>query len=260
MRKFTLIYLIIMFLGMTGCNPATIGSNTRSETIKPSVTTNNVAAINLKLAIEYMQRGEYEKSLTKLERALEADKNYPPTYNTLGILYQRLGDKVRAEKYYKQALGLNSNDSSTLNNYGQFLCQDSRFDEAQATFLKAARNPLYSTPETALANAGTCAMAEGKIDVAESHFRNALEQNPKVPVALIQMSRLSYDTTKYLSARGYLQRYLEINSHTANSLWLGINIEKELGDKNALASYTLLLKNKFPNSKEASLLKDSVTK
>lgn len=153
---------------------------------------------------------------------------------------------------------MNSSDASTLNNYGQFLCQNSRFDEAEATFMKAAQNPLYQTPEIALANAGTCAMAQNKLDVAESHLRNALDKNPRIAVALIQMAQISYKNASYLSARAYLQRYLEVSTHTAKSLWLGINIETELGDKDALASYKLLLKNKFPNSKEASLLKDSL--
>jgi type IV pilus assembly protein PilF len=260
LRKITLIYLVITCLGLTGCDPTTGGSGTRSETVRPRAITNDVAEINLKLGIEYLQRGEYEKALAKLHKAREADRNYPPTYNTLGILYQRLGDKIRAEEYFKHALSLNSNDASTLNNYGQFLCQDSRFDEAEEAFLKAAQNPLYSTPEIALSNAGTCAMAQGKLDVAESHFRNALEKNPKIAVALLQMSQLTYEMSNHLSARAYLQRYLEIRAHTAKSLWLGINIEIELGDKNALSSYRLLLKNKFPNSKEATLLEDSLVK
>ena len=259
MRKITLIYLVITCLGFTGCTPTTGGSGTRSETIRPAATTNDVTRLNLKLGIEYLKRGEYEKALVKLQKALEADKNYPPTYNTLGVLYQQLGDKTRAEKYYKQALGLNGNDSSTLNNYGQFLCQDSRFDEAETAFLKAAQNPLYSTPEIALSNAGTCTLTQGKLDIAETYFRSALEKNPKVAVALIQMAQISYTTANYLSARAYLQRYLEISAHTAKSLWLGINIETELGDKNALSSYGLLLKNKFPNSKEAGLLRDGMT-
>jgi len=260
MRKLMLICLVISCFGLTGCNQITSVSEGGAESIKPSPGTNDVALANLRLGIAYLKNGEYEKSLNKLNRALAADKNYPPTYNTLGILYQTLGNKVKAEEYFKHALRLNSSDSPTLNNYGQFLCQEARYDEAEEAFLKAAKNPLYSTPEIALSNAGTCAMNQGRSDVAESYFRSALENNPKIAVTLIQMAQLSYETPNYLSARAYLQRYLEVSSHTAKSLWLGINIERELGDKNTLSSYTLLLKNKFPDSKEAGLLTDSLVK
>ncbi|MEE9575609.1 MAG: type IV pilus biogenesis/stability protein PilW, partial [Gammaproteobacteria bacterium] len=141
-----------------------------------------------------------------------------------------------------------------------FLCRESRFDEAEAAFLKAANNPLYATPEIAYSNAGSCAMNQGKLDIAETYFRDALQKNPRVAIALLQMAEISYDTNNYLSARGYMQRYLEISAHTAKSLWLGIQIENELGDKNTLSSYKLLLKNKFPDSKEADMLRDSLVK
>ena len=68
------------------------------------------------------------------------------------------------------------------------------------------------------------------------------------------MSQLSYDKKNYLSARAYLQRYLAVSRHSAASLWLGIRIENILGDKDALSSYKLSLKNNFPDSTEASRL------
>jgi len=256
MRKIALTIIYFLCLGLYGCNQAT----DNSESIRPTAATNDIAQSNLNLGIAYLRTGEFEKSLEKLEKAREADKNYPPIYNTLGVLYQRLGDKVKAEAFFMQALDLNGADSSTLNNYGQFLCQESRFDEAEAAFLKAANNPLYATPEIAFSNAGICAMKEGKLDIAEIYFRDALEKNPRIAIALLQMAEISYATGNYLSARGYLQRYLEISTPTAKSLWLGIQVENELGDKNALSSYKLLLKNKFPDSKEAGMLKDSLVK
>jgi len=257
MRKIALtIILYFLCLGLNGCNQTTGGS----DPTRPSAGTNDIAQTNLNLGIAYLRTGEFEKSLEKLQKAQAADPHYAPIYNALGVLYQQLGNKVKAEEYYLRALGLNGSDSSTLNNYGQFLCQESRFDEAEVTFLKAANNPLYVTPEIAFSNAGTCAMKQGKLDIAEMYFRDALEKNPRVAIALLQMSEISYATSNYLSARGYLQRYLEISSHTAKSLWLGIQIENELGDNNALSSYKLLLRNKFPDSKETGLLKDSMVK
>ncbi len=257
MRKIApTILLYFLCSGLNGCNQ-TPGS---SGSYRPTEGTNDIAQTNLNLGIAYLRTGEFEKALEKLQKARAADKNYPPIYNALGVLYQRLGNKVKAEEYYLHALGLNGSDSSTLNNYGQFLCQDSRFDEAEVTFLKAANNPLYATPEIAFSNAGTCAMKQGELDTAETYFRDALKKNPKVSIALLQMAEISYATGNYLSARGYLQRYLEISSHTAKSLWIGIQVENELGDKNALSSYKLLLRNKFPDSKETSLLKDSMVK
>jgi len=244
------IALAAMLLGACAQNPNTARIDVTEQT-------NDIAATNLRLGIEYLKRGNYEKSLVKLNKALDADPDHPPTLNALGLLYQRLGRPVDAEKYFKRALRINPNDPYTLNNYGQFLCANNRYEEAETTFLAAASNPIYETPEIALTNAGTCALKNDQPDVAEEHFRNALKINPRLGIALIQMSHLSYDKGNYLSARAYLQRYLEVGKHTASTLWLGIRIEKELGDKNTLSSYALLLKNNFPKSEEARLLEAS---
>ena len=252
MKICQIVILVFMALSVGGCNQAIGGGS-----IDVAERTNEVAESNLNLGIAYLKRGEYEISLEKLNRALEADPRYTPTLNALGLLYQKLGNNDKAEQYFKQALGIRSNDPYTLNNYGQFLCAIDRFDEAQNAFIGAANNPLYETPEISITNAGTCALKNNHPDTAEKFFREALEKNQKIPIALIQMSHLSYDQGNYLSARGYLQRYLEVGKHTATSLWLGIQIEQQLGDKNTLSSYALLLKNKFPDSNEAKLLQES---
>ncbi len=204
-----------------------------------------------------MRRGNFEKSLEKFERAKDADPDYHAVYNGYGLLYQRLGETSKAEKNFKKALKLNKNDSATMNNYGRFLCQSGRYDEAEKIFMNAASNPIYETPEIAITNAGTCSIVQGDLDKAEAHFRRALSINTKIATALIQMSQISYDKKNYLSARAYLQRYLAVAKHTSRSLWLGIRIENQLGDKDLISSYSLLLRNNYPDSKETKLLDES---
>lgn len=259
MKKIITFCFVLSSLTMTGCN-YTQQILSDSDSSRPTTTKDTyseVAAANIKLGIAYLKRSEYEKALKKLQKAQQADPDYPLTYNILGVLHQRIGKNELAEKYYKKSLSLDRSSPETLNNYGQFLCHLGRYDEAEKFFLKAARNPLYTTPEIAFTNAGICKVIEEKLGIAESYFRQALEKEPKIAIALMQMLKISFNTSKYLSARAYLQRYIEVNPHTAESLWFGIRIERKLGDKDALASYKLLLRNKFPDSEEAGLLKDS---
>jgi type IV pilus assembly protein PilF len=253
MLKQKIFLISILALTLAACNQ--VGSS--NQNIRASQTTNEVAAANLDLGIEYMKQGAYENALKNLEKAKLADPGYSPTYNVLGLLYQRLGDPEKAEDNFKRALGLNSNDSSTLNNYGNFLCQQNRLEKAEETFLKAAANPLYETPEIAITNAGLCLSNNQKENEAEKYFKQALQLNPRVPQALIKMCEISFKTPNYLSARAYLQRYQQVARHTAKSLWLGIQIEQELGDKDTVSSYILLLKNTYPDAKEVTLLNES---
>ena len=250
---YRLIIPIVLSLIISGCG----NSGVRNQTLKPATKPNKIAEANLNLGIAYLQRGDYEVALRKLEKARKADPKYAPIFNTLGVLYQKLGDNKTAERHYRKALKIDPVNSPTLNNYGQFLCQTERYEKAEEAFLKATENPLYETPENPLNNAGNCAMQQGLNSLAEKYFRQALAINPEIPSALIQMAYISYNGRRYLSARGYFQRYIEIKPHTAESLWLGIRIERELGDKNAVSSYSLLLKNQFPDSEETKELMET---
>lgn len=216
-----------------------------------------IAATNLNLGIEYMRLGEYNLALEKLLRAKEAKSDYAPVYDALGLLYQKLGRPEDADRNFQQAIKLNSNSSITLNNYGQFLCSQGKVDDADKYFLASAENPLYETPEIPYTNIGTCAYMHDQPDKASEYFRKALTLNPAIPAALIQMTEIEYNEGNYESAHDYLERYLKYSKHTPKSLWLGIRIEQQLGDKNKVSGYALLLRNQYPDTEEARSLEES---
>ena len=246
------LILSLPLLLLAGCAGVTSGG-----ALETDYEANEVAQTNMRLGVAYMQDGNYEKALEKLLRARSADASYPMVHNMLGLLYQRLGESAKAEDSFEDGLDLAPNNPNLLNNYGQFQCRENRPDEAEEAFMKARKNPLNNNPARALTNAGTCAMRNDNLNRAESHYREALQLNPQQQLALIQMADIQYQNGEYLSARGYLQRYLEVADHTPRSLWLGIRIENELGDADKVSSYGLLLKSNFPDSEEARLLSES---
>ena len=258
-KKFIYIIILTLFL-LAGCiHKDSYDENIRPSEIKESQVTNEIALTNLNLGIAYLKEGDYNKALEKLKKSLSADSDYAPTYNVLGLLYQLLGDNNKAEENFKRALAINNVDSSTLNNYGNFLCKQGRLEQAERSFLRAAENPLYEAPEIAMTNAGQCLYVNNQIENSKKYFRQALQLNPRIPQALLKMSEINFEEKNYLSARAYLQRYQENIPHNAKTLLLGIQIEKKLGDKDAVSSYELLLKNSFPDSDElASLEKNDI--
>lgn len=220
--------------------------------------TDRLAEINTQLGVEYMKDGKYETALKKLEKAIEIDSNYARAYDVLGLLYTRLGENADAEKNFKRALQLAPGDSSILNNYGQFLCRNGKAAEGQAMFAKAVENPLYQTPENTYTNAAICALEQQKDRPAAQEFlRKALERNPEMPVALLWMSQVTYESNNYMAAKGYFERYKQVASHTPESLYLGVQIEQKLGDSETADNYAALLKEKFPDSQETHQLMKS---
>ena len=252
MRKNIWIVLVLLVpaLFLNGCVSKTTNNRKPEDPTK-------IADLNTQIAIAYLRDGDNELALKKLDKAIDADPRHAPAYSALGLLYNRVGDFDQADENFSKALRLDPTSSSILNNYGQVLCQHAQYEKGQQMFLKANENAFYSTPEIALSNAGTCAMAAGDIESAGRHFRAVLQINPRIGSALLQMSVISYDLERHLPARAYLQRYLEVGLHTRQSLWLGVRIERVLGDKDALASYGLQLAKGYPDSEEARLLLES---
>ncbi|TVT57386.1 MAG: type IV pilus biogenesis/stability protein PilW [Sedimenticola thiotaurini] len=213
--------------------------------------------VYVKLAIAYMREGHLDVALQKANQGLELEPTNAEGHNVIALLYDRLGEKGLAEDHFKRSLKIDPKNSYVLNAYATFLCQKEHYEDADRYFLKALENPLYKTPEVALTNAGICAERSNDLGKAEAYLRRALNYNPKFPTALMQMSRISFKAGENLSSRAYLQRYLEQARPNAASLWLGIQNERILGNQDAVSSYTLMLKNGFPDSNEVQLLKDS---
>ncbi len=233
-------------------------SNTSSNTPTPSqgsgAKPETLSDTYVRLGIGYLQQGKRDLALSNLQHALELDDKSSSAHNAIAILYEQLGETKLARRHYESAVRLNPQDSLAQNNYGAFLCRHNELQKAEQHFLDALKNPLYETPEYAYENAGLCALQAPDRAKAGHYFREALRINGKLPESLYQMALLDYEARNALSARAYLQRYTEVAQHSPRSLWLAIRVERELGDKNALASYSLLLKGKFPESEEAKLL------
>lgn len=242
-----ILFATVMLLG--GCSSHEV----RDANAPPE----KLAEVNTQLGIGYMRDGNLDTALKKLRKAVSLDDSYAPAHDALGVLYERLGENDKAAKHFSRAVSLDPHNSGTLNNYGQFLCQNGKPAKAQALFKQALKNPLYSSPEVAYTNAGLCALTQKDPGTAETYFRSALSKNAKFAPALFEMADLSYKHQHYLSARGYLQRFLDVTKPTPESLWLGIRIERQLGDKNAVSSYSMLLKNNFPDSEQTRALIES---
>jgi len=216
-----------------------------------------LADIHTKLGAGYLQRGQLSVANDELRQALAADPNHVEANNVMGLLQVQLQDYEAAESYFLAALDAAPNNAEVHNNYGTFLCERGRFDAADEHFRKALADRLYRTPDLANLNAGLCALKKPAPDKAREYFRAALAINSRLTPALFQLAQLSYNAGQTLSARGYMQRYFELAHDSPQALWLAIEIERALGNRDLQAGYAMRLKAKFPDSPEAQALKSS---
>jgi len=218
-----------------------------------NVDTKKASEANAELGLQYMLSGHYEVSMDKLKTALDYDSDNVNANHYMGELYNRLGRPDDADKYYRRAVSLTDSDPHLYNNYGVFLCSRKEFKKAERMFFKALQDPVYQGRTDTIENIGMCMLDKPDMKTAQEYLRQTLEIDPKRPKALFGMARISFEQGNYMSTRGYLQRYNEVAPPTPETLWLGIRTERILGDKDALASYGMLLKNTFPNAAETRL-------
>ena len=241
MKRWLVILLSVL---LSAC--ATTGSEVTLPDEKTEV--NESARINVQLASGYMSKGDYEVALEKLQKALKADPDYATAHTVTGVLYSRIGESEKAGKHYRRAAELNPDDGGVLNNYGQYLCSVGKFEQAYPYFQRAIEQAFYPTPELALTNAGRCATAEGDYTKAENYLRRALKLSAGYPPTLFAMAKLMNQQQENLKARAFLQRYHATGQVSDQSLYLGYDIERKLGDKEASDEYKLKLIRQYPES------------
>lgn len=212
------------------------------------------ADVYVDLGAAYLKEGNLAEALRNARKAIAVDPRRATAYTLLGVIHQRLGQSGPAGEAFRKAVSLAPRDPYALNALGTWQCSQGKYDEADRSFRRALQNPLYPTPWVALYNAGSCAEKAGRPEQAEKDYRAALRQNPRFAPALLRMARLSFDQERYLSARAYLERYAAVAPHTADSLWLGVRTEKQLGDMDQMASYAMKLRARFPDSDQAKFL------
>ncbi len=237
------IVMAFLVAGTAACSTTTSGLS------KPQP--ERASDINLELGIDYYRKGNLAAAKDKIDRAIEQNPRNARAQAAAGLLYDRLNEPRKSESHFERAVALDPKNPEILNNYAVILCTRGKHAKGAKYFVEAASNPLYKTPEVAYLNAGNCARNAGDLKTAEEHYRQALTIRPRFAEALYQMADLEFHNKSYLSARGFIERFLEVSKSSPSSLWLAVRIEQGLGNKTAASNYGQRLKLEHPQSPEA---------
>lgn len=209
--------------------------------------------LHTELAAGYYERGQMDVALEELKEAAVLDPNNARTYNVYGLVYAVLGETQKAEESFTKALSLAPQDAEIRQNWGWYLCTHDRPRESIVEFEAAVRNPLYKTPDIPLVNAARCSALLGDTKAAESFYQRALRVAPGNEAAIYGLALLAYRGGSYDDARRWLKSSRQ-PVPSAESLYLGLCIERRLGDAKAENSYTVQLRNRYPDSAEVKAL------
>lgn len=201
---------------------------------------------NVALAQQYIQDGQYEVALGRLQHALTLDPRSANAHTMMGLLNERIGRDQQAGVSYRRATELDPDRGDINNNYGTWLCKHGQERESLSWFERAIEDPFYRSPDSALSNAGSCARRMGDLDLADSYLRKALEANARNPRVLQELALIQYERGDYMRARAFVQRREASGPVDGEVLDLAARIEERLGDRDAAHRYRSRLVSEFP--------------
>lgn len=250
MKRLTAICAVLV---LAGCNSnPTVDTGGQQPVAQQTAGSNATerSKVHTNLGLAYAGEGRLSVALDEARLAIAADPGYPLAYNLMGVVQMRLADNRLAEEYFTKALQMAPNDPEINNNYGWFLCQTDRKKQSFAYFDTAARNPLYTTPTRPLTNAGICAIDLQDYSGAEAYLLRAIRIDPANYEARALLAGVSYRLGQYGQTHDLLIELHRVGEPSAESVWLGLRVERKLGNREEEARYASILRRKFKDSPE----------
>ncbi|MFA9438744.1 type IV pilus biogenesis/stability protein PilW [Uliginosibacterium sp. sgz301328] len=254
MRKLVIAGCAVLLSACATNNP--VGPSTQSmarpESDQASTSdARSKAKIHVELGTAYLEGARFSVALDEARTALAYDNSYAPAHLLLASVFSYLEQYDQALPEFETASRLAPGDPEVNNSYGWFLCSRGRESEGLQRLLQAARNPYYNTPGKAYTNAGLCYVRMKDDASAEAQFTRAYQLDQGNRVALFQLASISYRAGKYEGAKQWLailQR--QMPASTPETLWLGLRIERKLGNRPAESTYAMQLRRDFATSDE----------
>lgn len=251
--RLTVAVLALVMAGvLAGCasGPARTVSTAEPITESDEPEARKRARIRLELASNYFENGQTTVALDEIKQSLAADPTFVGAHVLRGLVYMRLNEARLAEESFRRALQLNPRDADALHNYGWFVCQQGRHQEAVDLFARAMASPLYGGQAKTLMAKGICQTRMGQLRDAEVSFARSYELDAANPITGYNLASLLYQRAEYPRAQFYIRRLNNSEYANAETLWLGIKVERRLNNREAQEQLAQQLSRRYPTSRE----------
>ncbi len=203
------------------------------------------------LARQYIGVVDWENAKRNLELAQEVDPNNAEVFEAFALVYQSTGEFEMAENQFRAAIKAEPTLSRARNNYAAFLYSQGRFIEAERELYGVTEDTLCSGRPMAFVNLGLCRLQLEDSPGAKTSLTRALSIDRRNPVALLEMGFLRVEAGDTNEAARYHGTYRTVSpQQSPRGLLLGLEIADQTGDRDALSSYELALRNLYPDSAE----------
>ncbi len=244
-------HLYLTMLVVLALSALTACVTTRETVFTDPASPEEVFTRRVELARKYIGDGNWDAAKRNLKVAANIDDREPEVHEAFALVYQSTGELELAEASYERAIALDADFSRARNNYATFLFSQQRFREAEQQLQAVVRDTLYEARPRAFVNLGLSRLALADDEGAAKAFTRALSMEGGSSIALLEMAHLRFKAGDYSAASRYYDRYRStVRRQSARGLWLGIRLAQATGDRDAEGSYSLALRNLYPESPE----------
>jgi type IV pilus assembly protein PilF len=207
------------------------------------------ARIRLELATAYFQQGQTHVALDEVKQAIAIEPAYADAYSLRGLVYLRLNNLPLASDSFERVLALNPRDADAAHNYAWLLCQNDRYEASDKLFAQALGNPRYAQPAKSWMAQGLCQIRAGQISAAEASLSRSHALDASNPVTSYNLARLLFERGQVQPAQPYVRQLNAGPLANAESLWLGIKIERQLNNPQGVVALADQLRDRFVHSR-----------
>ncbi len=208
------------------------------------------AQARLALAAGYYENGQYTIALDEQKKAVQADPGFADAHDLGGLIYMALGDGQLAQQQFQRAIALNPRAANAWHNLGWLQCEQGQHERATESFERALAVPSYPERARTLMAQGICHARAGDAARAEATLMRSYELDPGHPVTGYNLAQLLYRRGDVGRAQFYIRRLNNSELANAESLWLGIRVERRLNNRQAMEQLAAQLRRRFPQSRE----------
>lgn len=248
MRKVPRVLLVLVtMLALSACVTTTTGG----FKTEPSLV--QAERDFVQLAIGYYEANDMQAARRNINNALAINDRSSEAYNALALVLQKEGDTALARRTFERAIGFDANNSRARNNYAVFLFAQEDYEEAARQLQIVANDTTYEARALAFQNLGLATLRTASAERAKNAFERALQLDANLFRSSLELAQINYDQGEYATAMQYYQQFVTTSNfysiaQTAQSLWLGVQLEKRFDNEPTASIYAAILQRLYSNS------------
>ena len=239
------LWMFVLLISLSGCVTTTTGGFAEKKDDQKAL------EASVQLARQYISSNQWDNAKRHLKNAVEIDDKSFEVHEALALVYQNTGETELAEESYRRAIDRAPTESRVRMNYAAFLYGQKQYEKAVGQLEIVVKDTLYTKRDIAFTNLARSYTVLQRYDEAEEAYRRAYMMNRNMPGLSLEIAGLYYLKEQYREAQRYYDEYRQqVQKQSAPALWLGIRLSAALNDRDSYSSYSLALRNLYPDSRE----------